>query len=209
MPIMMPEKSIIAALAAGLAAIKADLTIVDDIFDVDVLGAPYIAKVKSYLTANTIHIGQGYGIDDTRLPAWYVVPANITPDEQLVGAFVADDDTVDDESIDADDIQGDYHRYNLRVISASLNGDVTMFLEAIARYILIQAEVWAEEKGFYELTVSTTDFDPLYQHLPQNLFYRSTMLGFRGLSTWNKAYTIIRDAELYIKFDPNEDFIEV
>jgi len=35
------------------------------------------------------------------------------------------------------------------------------------------------------------------------------MLGFRGLSTWNKAYTIIRDAELYIKFDPNEDFIEV
>ena len=204
MPILMPEKSIMAALAAGLNTIKSDQNIINDIFDQDVLGNAYLDKAKAYLLANQLHIGQGYSIDETKVPGWYVVPASLTPDEQFVGALA-----VNEEDDEADEIEGEFHRYNARVISASTNGDVTMLLEAVARYILIQAQGWAEQNGLMELTVSATDFDPIYQYLPQTLFYRSTVLGFRGMSTWKQTYMIIKDAELFAKFDPNENFLKV
>ena len=208
MPILMPEKTIMAALASGLQTIKDNPDIIDDIFDVDTLGTAYIDKVRAYLPANKVYIGQGHAIDDTRLPGWYVIPANLSPDEQFVGSMILDDEVAETD-IFGDEVEGEYHRYNARVISASTNGDVTMFLEAVARYILIQSQRWAEENGLMELTVAATDFDPIYQYLPQHLFYRSTTLGFRGISTWRQSYIIIRETELYVKFDPNEDFLMV
>lgn len=208
MPILMPEKTILAGLAAGLQTIKTDLTIVDDVFETEILGADYLTKVKTYLAENKIYLGLGHSIKDTKLPAWYVIPARVSSDEQFPGAFVADE-AVDDLDVSGDIIEGEYHRYNTRVITASGNGDVSMFLEAIARYILIQSQTWAEENGLMELTAGATDFDPIYQYLPEHLFYRSTLLDFRGLSTWKKTFPIIRDTELFAKFDPNENFIEI
>jgi len=208
MAILMPEKLFIAALSAGLTTIKANPAIVDDIFDADVLGVEYVTKVKGYLAATKVHIQQGYGIDDTRLPGWYVVPANISPDEAVIGDFVEDEATLEVD-VDGDQAEGRLHRYNIRIISASQNGDVTMFLEAVARYILASSTEWGEVHGLHEMDISATDFDPIYQYLPQNLAYRSTVVAFRGLSTWSRTYTIIKEADLFIKFNPNEEFIEV
>ena len=208
MAILMPEKLFIAALSSGLTSIKANLTIVDDIFDADILGASYLAKVKTFLTATPIRIAQGFGIDETKLPAWYVVPANISVDESVIGDYV-EAETYSSEDTDADEAEGKINRYSLRIISASMNGDVSIFLEAIARYILLSSTQWGETYGLHEMDVTATDFDPIYQYLPQNLFYRSTVATFRGLSSWSVNYTIIKDAELFIKFNPNEQFIEV
>ena len=201
MAILMPEKIIMAALTSGLTTIKANPAIIEDVFDATVLGEQYIVTVQSYLAQTPIRIAQGYGIDENRLPGWHVVPASISPDEHVIGDFIEDDG--------ADEVEGVLHRYSLRVISASLNGDVTMFLEAIARYILHSGKEWGETYGLHEMDVTANDFDPIYQYLPQQLFYRSTVVGFRGLSTWSRNYVIIKDAELFIKFNPNEAFIQV
>ena len=170
MAILIPEKLFIAALSSGLTSIKADLTIVDDIFDADILGASYVSKVKTYLTDTKIRIAQGYGIDENKLPGWYVVPASISVDESLIGDFV-ESEIYDPDDVDADDAEGKINRYSSRIISASMNGDVSIFLEAVARYILLSSTEWRKTYGLYEMDVTATDFDPIYQYLPQNLFY--------------------------------------
>ena len=207
MSILMPEKIVLGILAAGLTGIKADYSILDDIFDSEVLGENFVPKVQAYLEATTIRLAQGYNIDETKLSGWYVVPASISVDESLIGDFI-ETETTTDEDAEGDDAEGKVHRYNLRVISASLNGDVTLFLEAIARYILSSAIDWSTY-GLHELDVTATDFDPIYQFLPQNVYYRSTVAAFRGLSTWSRNYVIIKDLDLFIKSNINETFIEV
>jgi hypothetical protein len=207
MSILMPEKIVLATLAAGLTAIKADYSILDDIFDTDTLGAGYISKVQAYLEATPIKMAQGYGIDEAKLPGWYVIPASLSVDESVIGDFIETEEN-EDADIDGDDAEGKIHRYNLRVVSASLNGDVTLFLEVIARHILSSTPDWTTY-GLHEVDITATDYDPIYQFLPQNLYYRSTVATFRGLSTWSRNYVIIKDVDLFIKFNPTEMFIEV
>jgi hypothetical protein len=208
MSILLPEKIIIAILASGLSTVKAE-NLIPKIFDANVLGAPFIAMATEYISSNPIKIRQGYGVDDTQLPGWYVVPANITPSDDFVGDYVAEEETVQGD-LDGDVYEANYNSFSLRVISATNNADATMIVEAIARYILLSGrEILGENYGLHEASITATDLDPIYQYLPEHLYYRSTVLNFRGMNYWERNYIIIRDAELFIKFNPNEDFIEV
>lgn len=208
MPILMPEKIITAVLAAGLTTVKSD-ELIPSIFDVEVLGPDFIGMATEYINENPVRIAQGYGIDEARLPGWYVVPANVTPSEDFVGDYAAEQET-EPEDPDGDIYEANFNTFSIRVISATNNADATMIMEAIARYILLSGrEVLGDTYGLHEVSVTATDLDPIFQYLPQHLFYRSTVLNFRGMNSWEKNYPIIRDTEMFIKFNPNEDFIEV
>jgi len=209
MSILLPEKIVIATLAAGLETVKANTSYFSKIFDEEVMGSDFVMKATDYLSGNKVRISQGYGIDDTRLPGWYVVPANVSPSEDFIGDYIAEEDTTDEDS-DGDVYEGNLNAYTLRVISATPNGDATMILEAVARYILLSArEVLGQTYGLNEVAVTATDLDPVYQYLPEHLFYRSTVMNFQGMNSWATNYSIIKDTELFIKFSPNETYIEV
>lgn len=208
MAILLPEKVIMAALASGLTTIKSDpAAYMAKVFDEDAMGADFIATAVEYLTDNKVKIGQGYGVDEARMPGWYVIPASVAPAEDFIGDYISDEDT---EEADGAIYEGIHNNFQARIVSASANGDATMILEAIARYILLSSrETLGDDYGLHELSVTATDMDPIYQYMPQNLYYRSTVLSFRGLNSWEKDFTIIKAVEIYGKFNNNETFIEI
>ncbi len=210
MSILMPEKIICAILASGLTTIKAAPAIyLPNVFDTDVFGQSVITKWTTFLTANSIKIAQGFGIDENHLPGWYVISANVAPNEEFIGELVSDDDPTE-LATTGEVYEGSYSSYSMRVISASNNGDVSMAIEAIARYILFSSRQTLDDTyGFSEMGISATDLDPIYQYLPESLFYRSTVLNFRGLNSWSTSFPIIKSTELFAKFNPNEEFLEV
>ncbi|MBI9086795.1 MAG: hypothetical protein JEZ11_24575 [Desulfobacterales bacterium] len=209
MSILLPEKIFQSILTSGLASIKATPTILDDIFDEDVLGETFITQAKAYIAAKTIRVAQGYTIDDNRLPSWHVVPPSISPGEEFIGEYANEQDFATGESV-GDMYEGSLQTYNLRIISASDNADVTMLIEAIARYLLFANRNTVEETyGLIEISISATDLDPVYQHLPQNLFYRSSIVSFKALNTWSKEFPIITDATIFAKFNTNEIYFEI
>ncbi len=210
MGILLPEKIIMAVLASGLETIKGDTDeYIPKVFDEDTMGSDFITKAAQYLTGNKVKIAQGYNVDDARLPGWYVVPASVAPAEDFIGDYITEDEYTGEET-EGSIYEGIHNNFQARVVSASANGDATMILEALARYILLSArETMGDKYGLHELNVTATDMDPIYQFMPQNLYYRSTVLSFRGLNTWEKEFTIIKTVEIFGKFNADEDFVEI
>ena len=208
MGIFLPEKILTATLASGLATIKGDLSgYIPDIFDADDLGNDFIQGAIDYLEQTRIMISQGYPMSDQKLPGWFVVPSTSQETEDFIGGYGIDEAVPGGE--DGDEINVILNNYSVRIITASLNGDVTLMLNAVCRYILLSAREELSNLNMNALTIQATDYDPVYQFLPQEFQMRSTLVSFQGTDTWLKRFPLIKDAKLYIRYNPNEDFIEV
>jgi len=206
MGIFLPEKILIGVLTAGLQKIKANpVTYLNDIFD-DYLGVDFRQTAADYLAAKSIKISQGFPLDEQRLPGWFVVPASSQEAENFIGGYGVDEDHT---AMDAGEILTKVNSYSVRIITASLNGDVTLMLDAICRYILLLARPQLSEYNMNELSIQATDYDPIYQYLPQEYSMRSAIVSFQGMDTWIERFSLIKDVGLYIRFNPNEDFTEV
>ena len=209
MAIFIPEKIIQASLVQGLTTVKADLDLyLSDIFDSDLMGQEYVDTVKEYLTGNKVKISQGYPLNDLRIPGWFVVPASIQPSEEFIGNYATDED-IEAGDTDAEEINAKLNSFSIRVLTASSNGDVSLFLDAVARYILLLAKEELSEYNLNEMELSTLDWDPIYQYLPDTLYYRSTIVNCRAMDTWIKRVPLIKSAHLYVTFNLNETFQEV
>lgn len=221
MAIFVPEKLIAAAIGSGMTTIKADLDqYVPDIFAADELGDGFVSTVKTYLAAHSVKVSQGYPLTDLHTPGWFVVPASSQTAETFIGEYGADDSPEELEVEGAEEGETEMetfgpersvriNRYSVRVISASENADVTLMLSAVCRYILLSAIESLTESNFHEVDLSTMDLDPIYQFLPQNLNYQTTMLNFKGFDCWVKRYNLIQDVKLFGKFNDNESYIEI
>lgn len=209
MAISVPEKLITAAIASGMTTIKGNLDqYVPDIFDADELGSEFINTVKTYLSSHIVKVSQGYPLTDLHTPGWFVLPASSQTVETFVGEYGADDSPEEDETV-GPERSTRINQYSVRVLSASENADVTLLLSAVCRYILLSAAESLTENNFHEVELSTMDLDPIYQFLPQNLNYQTTMLSFKGFDSWVKRYTLIQDVRLFGKFNENESYIEI
>lgn len=214
MSMFIPDKIILATLAAGLTAIKVAADIDDylaDIFDSTVVGADYIANVKTFLNANKIYIKQGYAIDDEKHPAWYVCPTAISSQEHFIGDIV--DSGVDTGTggviENAYEVQTHVNTASIRIITASTNADVSLFLDTIARYIVLMNEQALSTLGLFEISCSTSDLDPIYQYLPEGFSYRTTSINCRGMDQYSLEMDVIDHIHLYMTFSDNENPSEI
>lgn len=209
MGIFLPEKILTGTLAAGMTTIKGDLnTYLSDIFDADELGADFVQTAVDYLTANSIKIMQGYPLTDKHVPGWFVVPASSQETEDLIGGYGIDEEGADPDT-EGVEIKATFNQYQVKIISASKNGDVTLMLDAIARYIMLLNRESLSDYNMNSLTLQATDFDPVYQFLPEELFKRTTIVSFQGVDTWVERFPLIQDAQLFVRFNPNEEYIEI
>lgn len=209
MAIFLPEKLIQYTLASGLTAIKAaPSTYIPDIFDDDLVGEAYLTTVTTFLANNTIKISQGYPLDDTRLPGWFVIPSQIQQNEQFIGDFIADDaiETGDETVIEN---LGQINNYVVKVIVADTNADVVLFLDAIARYILSSTADDFADYNFHEVNISATDFDPVYQYLPQEFAKRTITVSGKGIDTWSVSQRLITDVRIFAKYRDDYEYIEI
>lgn len=198
----MPEKLTYSILDAGLKTILADLdTYLPDIFDLDVLGQDYLDTVKKYLEEHTIKITQGYPMEDERVPGWFVIPSGTSPHQQAVEDYVEQDD-IEDTDEEITENFGVFNTHNIKVISASINLEVTLFLDVVARYILYQSkasfrngEPLFDSYGFQEVTITTTDMDPVYQFLPQHHAKRTITVSGKTMDTWSVVLPLVQHIE--------------
>lgn len=204
MPILMPEKIVIASLVSGLATVKTDLaTYLADVFDTVQVGADYVTKISGFLAATKVGVYQGYPRDDVKTPALYVCPPQIQAAEHLIGELAdIDEDTVEEDEVEYEvENEGVVNRASLRVIVATPNADVTMGLEAITRWILYaSAGAWADTYGIAQAEISATDLDPVFQWLPQNMAYKTVMVSFGFLDSWTHKFQAIADIERFGNF---------
>jgi hypothetical protein len=204
MGILLGEKLIQAAIAAGLETVKAQsAVIVPFIFDADIYGAAYLNSIKTYLAANKIRVSQGFPLDQAQFPGLFISPASIQAREVIVGEMALDDDTEEDTT---DEWRTVFNANTIRVLTASDNMDVTIFLDAIGRYILHSGhELLAANYGIAEFTLGVNDIDPIIQYLPQSYFYRTTIVSFVSQDSWPVTYPVIKTVESYLSF--TEDIV--
>lgn len=195
MGMILGERMIQAALTAGLSSVKDDLDVmIPAIFETSIYGGEYISTVKEFLAGNKIRISQGYPLDDKRAPGWFVTPSSVQPKEQFLGDYIDDD-----SDAFGTEMMGVMNSNSIRVLTASTNMDVTLFLDAIARYILLSAgEDLSDQYSITEYTITATDIDPVLQYLPNNFFYRSIIASFTTMDSWQKVFPIVNVIETYM-----------
>ena len=209
MGIFMPEKILTKILATGLTTIKGNLVAyVPIIFDSADLGANYLSTVTTYLGSKPVYVSQGYPLNDQRLPGWYVVPATAQQTDAIIGEYGGDDDWEDDAE-EGGEIKVQPNQYSVKIITASKNGDTTLMLDAIVRFLMLSNRDSLGDYNMHQITVQSTDYDPIYQFLPDELQMRSTIISFQGFDAWVKVFPLIQDAQLFVRFNENEDYIEI
>jgi hypothetical protein len=216
MGVFLGEKLIQAALTSGLATIKGDLdTYLPIIFPVvgstdnyanifEKLGltlsgeetnTEFAKTIKSFLTSKRIDVKQGFPLTQSKYPGFYVSPASIEPFDKWIGSYVFDE--VDGDNIN--EYSGILNSQNIRVLSTSDNGDVTLFLDMLVRYILLSAmEGLATSYSLSDFSVSTNNFDPIVQYLPEQHFYKTTMVSFNVIDSWVQNFPVVQDVESYL-----------
>jgi len=184
-PICMPEKIILATLQSGLAGIIANLSILTDVFDTDVVDANYIPMVTQYIQNNPVKISYGYPSEELQAVGWYLLPSNNSAADTFIGNLVDSEvDTVNDQF---DEYNGIWVNHSTRILTSSPNMDVTLFMDAIGRYIILSAKEALSSLGIEELVIQGMDIDPLFQYLPQNLYHKVQVVGCKALDTWMTA----------------------
>lgn len=220
MGILLPEKIIVGLLAEGLAAIKADLdAFIPDIFEVELYGAEYQQMIADFLAAKPMRIYQAYPTEETHIPGWFVVPSSADPREHFIGEYASADDLAVTTQVEGEDPETNYFEvesngvlmaHSVRILTASANVDSTLFLEAIARYIILSnAQALQHDYGFGELQVMARDLDPIYQYLPERLAYKTTMLSLVALDTWTKRFPAITDINVVMRVLGASGFYEI
>ena len=216
MGMFLGEKIIQAALNSGLQTITNDLEtylpsifpVVDsddnyaDIFERLCLTiseegtiTAFAETVKDFLTSKRIKVKQGFPLTPSKFPSIHVSPASIDLFEKWIGSYVFDET----KGQDVVEHRGIINGQNIRVLSASDNGDVTLFLDVIARYILYSGlDSLSEDYGLSNYQVSTNNFDPIVQYLPENYYYRTTMVSFNVIDSWVQTFPVVQDVESYL-----------
>ena len=183
MAIYMPEKVLLATLAGGLQGIQADYSILNDIFDPNVVDLNFVSTVQTYLQNNKVKIAYGYPPEELQGVGWYLLPSNSSNTELFVGNMVNEDA----ETGLITEYKGEYSMHSTRILTSSPNMDVTLFMDAIARYIILSSIEALDPVGLQELTIQGMDIDPLFQYLPQNLYYKAQVINAKALDTWSTS----------------------
>ena len=192
MSFMIGEKLIHAVLISGLSTIKADLdTYIPHVFETEIYNADYQGKIKSFLGAKKITIKRGNPLDAARFPGWFVFPGTNQAMEQWVGNYISDDEV---SSGQISENAGVLEKNYIKLLTASDNADVTVFLDAIARYILYSGmDALAEDYSLSDFQISANEIDPITQYLPENHYYRVSAITFNALDSWEAVHPVIGD----------------
>ena len=189
------EKLIQAALISGLTTIKANLdTCIPYIFESEIYNTAYQNKIKTYLETKKITVKRGNPTDAARFPGWFIFPGTNQPIEQWLGAFISDDDQV---NATINENLGVLEKNYIKILTASDNADVTIFVDAIARYILYSGmDSLAEDYSLSDFQISINEIDPVMRHLPENHYYRVSSIVFNSIDSWSVVNPVVNSIEV-------------
>lgn len=209
MPIRIPDVAVLDSLIAGEAIVLADMERwIPDIFD----GRSTLeqAKIKEYLRlgvqtddpekAQKYRVKKFLGYPNTpeELPCWAVTLSMENEAQQAIGN-VLEDSTPGGLQEDAAYNRITYGAIYEGIISIacySPNPMLTVYLQALAKYILLYQRTVLEDAGYHTQRLSCNDLRPDPQSHPDFTFVREIRLSCRWENYWVETPPTIAGVEL-------------
>jgi len=177
---MIPERHIRRAIVAGVNAITADTTLLDDILELD--DADEAAKIRAAWTASPPGVILGYARANTPMPVYAIALLGDQQVQDFVGmgeeAYIDDDDEMDGATF--------IHRIreNYGIYTYSNHVDLTIAWYRVLRAILNVARVRFVNAGFDDPMLGGADLMPSPEYKGEDLFVRRLTISLDYSETW-------------------------
>lgn len=158
----------------GLAEIKNDISVLDEIFTmykcplmIDDYGQSYIEDIKTWFQETRIPVVQAWSFNATRVPGISIHLSQESEDETR--AAINDMGFIGE----TDEVGIGVFNVNLDVgIHTSRTGDEALWLYYIVSYCLFTQKRFAEDMGLYLQTFNGSDYGRAMEKLPDNIWTR-------------------------------------
>jgi len=195
-------------LQAGIKAIKADLTILDQVFygytcpPMDVsYGQAYVDNIKTWFSQTKIPVVQAWGYNPEIMPMISVHLGSESEDEgrAAFGDFLG-------ANPDSADAETGVNVFNISLdigLHTSKNGDEVLWLYYITSYILFKNKRLAEYLGLQQQTFSATEYSKQSQYMTDNIWTRWIRFSCTVQNMWfGEPFITIDDLILNVDEEP-------
>lgn len=169
----MIERLIYTLLLAGFEAIKADPTILEEIFDKEgfCLDDAEVEGILTYFGAHPPLVVQGYANANHSFPLVAVILGNENGGDNWIGDFAGQVDDPEDPDVGAELYSMGWDT-TYQLLCYAEHPDVTRYLYEIVKTILLTAAKEFANRDVYDIQVSGLDLMPDERYIPDHLFVR-------------------------------------
>jgi len=187
----MIQRLLYKALTRGLDAIKADPTILDDLFLKNFeLDASEVEGIKTFFAAKPPTVIHGYARSDQDTPIISILLAN----EREADAVIGDEAGIIEDEEDADFGADQYTalwEHTFSVVCITEHPDVCQYIYEVAKQIIMVAKPTFIPYGVYGMTLSGADLAPDSRYMPEHFFIRQLSVSCRA-----ELLTVAKDTKL-------------
>ena len=176
----MIQRLLYTAMIRGLEAIKADPTILDDLFLENYeLTQTEVDGIKVFFAAKPPTVVHGYARSDQEPPLYSIILAA----EREADAVIGDEAGIEEDAMDPDFGADQYtalweHTFHLMCLAE--HPDVCTYLYEVAKAIILLAKPTFIPFGVYGLTLSGQDLAPDPRYVPEHFFVRQLVISCRA-----------------------------
>jgi hypothetical protein len=176
----MIQRLLYTALTRGLDAIKADPTILDDLFlDNYELGQTEVDGIKAFFAAKPPTVVHGYARSDQEPPLYSIILASEREADAVIGDEAGMVDDVEDPDFGSDQYAALWE-HTFHIMCLAEHPDVCTYLYEVAKATILQAKPTFIPFGVYGLTLSGQDLAPDPRYVPEHFFVRQLVVSCRA-----------------------------
>lgn len=163
-----------------LAYLRATPAEIDQIF----AGASEATRnnIKKYVTDNAIRVVRGFPRDPAVLPVYAIVLGAENEQVASLGSSIGDDDETSEE------MYGVMTNVQYRIEVWSNNGDLTVHLYHLLKWIVLSSRDDLQKEGLINQTVGGADLEPVPLQLPELVYRRALSLSGMYEARWTVPY---------------------
>ncbi|MHB1418294.1 MAG: hypothetical protein ACYCX4_01715 [Bacillota bacterium] len=164
---------VVQAIKDGLAMVKANTTLLDDILTS--LEPEELAEAKTWFgnAKNRVNVFKGFPRNPAaEVPCVSVTLAGEQETDEPMGDFVE----IDEEASDYQEIDGSWFVSNYKATVFTENANLTVWIQTVAKWVLLVKRAWLQEQGLVEQSLSSGDFEPVPEYFPDFVYTRAVNL---------------------------------
>lgn len=147
-------------------------------------------QVKGYILNNQLNVFRGFPRDPAALPAYAIVLGSEREEPQAVGQYLYDD------TANTQEVYGTFYVAQYRLEAWSNNGDLTILLYNLLKWILLSNRDYLESQGIQRQNLTGTDFEPVPSQFPELIYRRALLMELTYEVRWLNPYTNITNFTL-------------
>lgn len=142
-------------------------------------------EIKAYVLNNSIRVVRGFPREPSALPSYVIVLGSEREEIEALGSYIGDYEELNEE------MYGTLCVAQYRIEAWSNNGDLTVLLYQLLKWIILSSRDSLENAGLTRQSISGTDFEPVPLQYPELIYRRALILEVTYEVRWNAPYTRI------------------